>query len=71
MTTHQRHTITNLLKYKVLPGIITAIILAFLTWIVTTDRRVQALESNQRSINDNLSVIRSDVRELREVFIGK
>jgi hypothetical protein len=46
--------------------IIASAFLALAGWIYTTGNRVTALETRQPTIEENLKVIREDVREIRQ-----
>lgn len=64
----------SLLRYKAVQSILASLLLALvsgiISWFVTTDRKVSALEIQQVAIHDDVKVIREDVRELRKAFIG-
>jgi cbb3-type cytochrome oxidase subunit 3 len=46
--------------------VVTGALLALAAWVYSTGNRVAALEARQPTIEENLNVIREDVRQIRD-----
>ena len=57
------------LEHYILFPIIFAAITGLFAWVLVTGNKVAALEAQQPTIQENLQVIREDVREIRGYLI--
>lgn len=56
---------------KIVLSVLSGLVLGLGGWVYTTGSRVAAVEATQGGVQEDVKVIREDVREIRRVLLGK
>lgn len=55
---------------KIVLSVLSGLVLGLGGWVYSTGSRVSAVETAQAGVQENVQVIREDVREIRKALLG-